>query len=293
MNKEVDVKQDLVLIEQFFDVFWLECNLVENMFSVYCCDLMMLVEWLYYCGLLLVSVGSDDLQVLLVEWQFGGYKVISIVCLLSVVCCFFQYLYWEKICLDDFSVLLVLLKLLQWLLKDFSEVQVECLLQVLLVEQLLELCDKVMLEVLYVIGLCVLELVGLMMSDISLWQGVLWVVGKGNKEWLVLLGEEVVLWVENYFEYGCFWLLNGVVLDVLFFSQCVQQMMCQIFWYWIKYYVVLVGIDSEKFFLYVLCYVFVMYLFNYGVDLCVVQMLLGYSDFFIMQIYIYVVIECL
>jgi site-specific recombinase XerD len=53
-----------------------------------------------------------------------------------------------------------------------------------------------MLEVLYATGLRVSELVGLTMSDISLRQGVLRVIGKGNKERLVPLGEEAVLWVE-------------------------------------------------------------------------------------------------
>ncbi len=57
-------------------------------------------------------------------------------------------------------------------------------------EQPLELRDKAMLEVLYATGLRVSELVGLTMSDISLRQGVLRVVGKGNKERLVPLGEE-------------------------------------------------------------------------------------------------------
>lgn len=65
-------------------------------------------------------------------------------------------------------------------------------------EQPLELRDKAMLEVLYATGLRVSELVGLTMSDISLRQGVLRVVGKGNKERLVPLGKKAVLWVENY-----------------------------------------------------------------------------------------------
>lgn len=138
-----------------------------------------------------------------------------------------------------------------------------------------------MFEVLYVIGLRVFELVGLIMSDISLRQGVVRVIGKGNKERLVSLGEEAVYWLEIYLEYGRSWLLNGVLIDVLFFSQRAQQMTRQIFWYRIKYYVVLAGIDSEKLLSYVLRYVFVIYLLNYGADLRVVQMLLGYSDFFI------------
>ncbi len=66
--------------------------------------------------------------------------------------------------------------------KDLSEAQVERLLQAPLIDQPLELRDKAMLEVLYATGLRVSELVGLTMSDISLRQGVVRVIGKGNKE---------------------------------------------------------------------------------------------------------------
>ncbi len=81
-----------------------------------------------------------------------------------------------------------------------------------------------MLEVLYATGLRVSELVGLTMSDISLRQGVLRVVGKGQQRAAGAAGEEAVLWVENYLEYGRPWLLNGVASDVLFPSQRAQQM---------------------------------------------------------------------
>ena len=213
------MKQDLALIEQFLDALWLERNLAENTLSAYRRDLTMLVEWLHHRGLSLASVGSDDLQALLAERQSGGYKATSTARLLSAVRRFFQHLYREKIRPDDPSALLASPKLPQRLPKDLSEAQVERLLQAPLVEQPLELRDKAMLEVLYATGLRVSELVGLTMSDISLRQGVLRVVGKGNKERLVPLGEEAVLWVENYLEYGRPWLLNGVASDVLFPSQ--------------------------------------------------------------------------
>lgn len=130
--------------------------------------------------------------------------------------------------------------------KDLSEAQVERLLQAPLVEQPLELRDKAMLEVLYATGLRVSELVGLTMSDISLRQGVLRVIGKGNKERLVPLGEEAVMWVENYLEYGRPWLLNGVASDVLFPSQRAQQMTRQTFWHRIKHYAVWRGSTARN-----------------------------------------------
>lgn len=80
-------------------------------------------------------------------------------------------------------------KLPQRLPKDLSEAQVDRLLQSPTVDVPLELRDKAMLEVLYATGLRVSELVGLTMSDISLRQGVVRVIGKGNKERLVRLAK--------------------------------------------------------------------------------------------------------
>ena len=270
------MKQDLALIEQFLDALWLERNLAENTLSAYRRDLTMLVEWLHHRGLSLASVGSDDLQALLAERQSGGYKATSTARLLSAVRRFFQHLYREKIRPDDPSALLASPKLPQRLPKDLSEAQVERLLQAPLVEQPLELRDKAMLEVLYATGLRVSELVGLTMSDISLRQGVLRVVGKGNKERLVPLGEEAVLWVENYLEYG---------------RPRAQQMTRQTFWHRIKHYAVLAGIDSEKLSPHVLRHAFATHLLNHGADLRVVQMLLGHSDLSTTQIYTHVATE--
>jgi integrase/recombinase XerD len=136
-----------------------------------------------------------------------------------------------------------------------------------------------MLELLYATGLRVSELVGLTMSDISLRQGVVRVIGKGNKERLVPLGEEAVYWLETYLEHGRPWLLNGTSIDVLFPSQRAQQMTRQTFWHRIKHYATLAGIDSEKLSPHVLRHAFATHLLNHGADLRVVQMLLGTAIF--------------
>ena len=183
------VEQDLVRIEQFLDALWLERNLAENSLSAYRRDLSMVVEWLHHRGLSLVTAQSGDLQTLLAERVEGGYKATSTARMLSAVRRLFQHLYREKIRDDDPSALLASPKLPQRLPKDLSEAQVERLLQAPTVEEPIELRDKAMLEVLYATGLRVSELVGLTMSDVSLRQGVVRVIGKGNKERLVPLGD--------------------------------------------------------------------------------------------------------
>ncbi|EOC1286124.1 site-specific tyrosine recombinase XerD [Cronobacter muytjensii] len=285
------MEQDLARIEQFLDALWLERNLAENSLNAYRRDLKMVVEWLHHRGLSLSTAQSGDLQTLLAERVEGGYKATSTARMLSAVRRLFQHLYREKIRDDDPSALLASPKLPQRLPKDLSEAQVERLLQAPTVNQPIELRDKAMLEVLYATGLRVSELVGLTMSDVSLRQGVVRVIGKGNKERLVPLGEEAIYWLEHYLTHGRPWLLNGQSLDVLFPSNRAQQMTRQTFWHRIKHYAQLAGIDSEKLSPHVLRHAFATHLLNHGADLRVVQMLLGHSDLSTTQIYTHVATE--
>lgn len=284
-------QQDSALIEQFLDALWIERNLAENTLASYRLDLQALAGWLALNNRSLLQAEALDLQAFLAERVEGGYKATSSARLLSAMRRLFQYLNREKMRADDPTALLASPKLPQRLPKDLSETQVEALLQAPCVDQPLELRDKAMLEVLYATGLRVSELVGLTISDVSLRQGVVRVIGKGNKERLVPLGEEAVYWIENYLEHGRPWMLNGQTLDVLFPSNRSQQMTRQTFWHRIKHYAILAGIDSERLSPHVLRHAFATHLLNHGADLRVVQMLLGHSDLSTTQIYTHVATE--
>ncbi|KML70206.1 site-specific tyrosine recombinase XerD [Pectobacterium peruviense] len=284
-------EHDQALIEQFLDALWLERNLAENTLASYRLDLRSLAEWLAHHDNALLQAQALDLQAFLADRIEGGYKATSSARLLSAMRRFFQYLYREKQRSDDPSAVLSSPKLPQRLPKDLSEAQVGALLDAPSIEQPLELRDKAMLEVLYATGLRVSELVGLTMSDVSLRQGVVRVLGKGNKERLVPLGEEAVYWIEYYLEHGRPWLLNGQTLDVLFPSNRARQMTRQTFWHRIKHYAVQASIDSEKLSPHVLRHAFATHLLNHGADLRVVQMLLGHSDLSTTQIYTHVATE--
>lgn len=283
--------QDRDLIEQFLDAIWVERNLAENTLTSYRLDLMSLSEWLLHHNVSLLQVESAELQGFLAERVEGGYKATSSARLLSAMRRLFQYLYREKLREDDPSAVLASPKLPQRLPKDLSEAQVERLLQAPSTEQPLELRDKAMLELLYATGLRVTELVSLTLNNLSLRQGVVRVIGKGNKERLVPLGEEAIYWLEQFIEYGRPWLLNGQTLDVLFPSNRAQQMTRQTFWHRIKHYATLSGIDSARLSPHVLRHAFATHLLNHGADLRVVQMLLGHSDLSTTQIYTHVATE--
>ncbi len=285
MEKELD------RIEQFLDSLWLERNLAENTLNAYRRDLRMCAEWLHHRSCSLLEASHEDLQALLAERLEGGYKATSSARLLSALRRFFQYLYNEKQRPDDPCALLSSPKLPQRLPKDLSEAQVERLLQAPAIDQPVELRDKAMLELLYATGLRVSELVGLTMSDVSLRQGVVRVIGKGDKERLVPLGEEAVYWLEQWLEHGRPWLLNGQTVDVLFPSCRARQMTRQTFWHRIKHYAVLADIDGEKLSPHVLRHAFATHLLNHGADLRVVQMLLGHSSLSTTQIYTHVATE--
>ncbi|WP_291968427.1 site-specific tyrosine recombinase XerD [Candidatus Symbiopectobacterium sp.] len=283
--------QDRAHIEQFLEAMWLERNLADNTLTSYRRDLTALADLLERADSDLLQVQALDLQAYLAERVEGGYKATSSARLLSAMRRFFQYLYREKRRSDDPSAVLSSPKLPQRLPKDLSEAQVSALLQAPCVDEPLELRDKAMLEVLYATGLRVSELVGLTIADVSLRQGVVRVIGKGNKERLVPLGEEAIYWLERYLEHGRPWLLNGQTLDVLFPSSRAQQMTRQTFWHRIKHYAVLASIDSEKLSPHVLRHAFATHLLNHGADLRVVQMLLGHSDLSTTQIYTHVATE--
>ncbi len=136
----------------------------------------------------------------------------------------------------------------------------------------------------------VAELVSLTAENIGpARQGVVRVISKGGKGTLVPMGENAVDWIETFIEQGRPQLLGDNSSDVVFGKRA-KQMTRQTFWYRIKHYSVIAGIDLGVS-PHVLRHAFATHLLNYGADLRVVQMLLGHSDLSTTQIYTHVATE--
>lgn len=174
--------------------------------------------------------------------------------------------------------------------KALGEEEVERLLRAPDTEDPLGLRDRAMLELMYATGLRVSELVGLQLPNLSLNQGVVRVVGKGDRERLVPLGEEAARWLERYLAESRPALLGEAKTPDVFVTARRRGMTRQSFWLRVKKHAAGAGIE-QPISPHGLRHSFATHLLNHGADLRVVQLLLGHSDLSTTQIYTHVARE--
>ncbi len=168
-----------------------------------------------------------------------------------------------------------------------SEREVEALLAAPSMTLPNEARDRAMLELLYATGLRVTELVSLRLIQVNLRQGVVKVIGKGEKERLVPIGEHAAETLATYLVEARLALITPAGDDVLFPGRGGRPLTRQAFWYAIKRYARRVGIQREIS-PHTLRHAFATHLINHGADLRVVQLLLGHSNISTTQIYTHV-----
>ncbi len=281
---------DKALIERFHDMLWLEQGLSGNTLDAYRSDLEGLARWLKPRGAKLVSASRADLFGYLEHCVKRGARPRTTARLLSSLRRFYRYLVREKLSKDDPTALIDAPKLGRPLPKSLTEEQVEKLLYAPDVNTPRGLRDRAMLEMLYATGLRVSELVNLLSMQVNLTEGVVRVVGKGDKERLVPLGEEAVRWINKYIAEGRPDLTKRKSTPVLFPGNRGEALTRQAFWHNIKRYARAAGIQTALS-PHTLRHAFATHLLNHGADLRVVQMLLGHADLSTTQIYTHVASE--
>lgn len=276
------------IVDQFLDALWLERGLSENTLSAYRSDLYSYAGWLATASRDLLQSRPEDILAYLAT--LTGKSARTSARRLSSLRRFFQYLAREGRISHDPCARIAAPRIGRPLPKSLTEEEVESLLDAPDTTTAVGQRDRAMLEVLYATGLRVSELVGLQLGQVNLRQGVLRVVGKGNKERLAPLGEEASDWVEKFIRQGRAELLQGPPSDTLFPSRRGRMMARQTFWHAIKRHAVRAGI-SKTLSPHVVRHAFATHLLNHGADLRVVQMLLGHSDISTTQIYTHVARE--
>lgn len=275
-------------IDLFIDAMWLESGLSKNTLSAYRSDLSRLSKFIE--GQSLLELTQADIQKFLALMMAQGTKASSSARVLSTLRRFFRYQIRENRIVDDPCAQVLSPKQGRPLPKAMSEQQVDDLLNAPDVETALGLRDRAMLETLYATGLRVSELVGLTLLEVSLSVGVVRIVGKGNKERLVPLGENAIDWIERYQASARPDLLKERQCDTLFVTARGAGMTRHAFWHIIKKHALTAGIE-QGLSPHTLRHAFATHLINHGADLRSVQMLLGHADLSTTQIYTHIARE--
>ena len=276
------------LIQSFVDAAWLESGLSKNTLSALRSDLNQFD--LFLAGKSLLEVSQSDIQRYLAFLLSRSTKASSTARFLSTLRRFYRYQVRESKLSQDPTAHVRSPKQGRALPKALSESQVEALLDAPDISSALGCRDRSMLETLYATGLRVSELVALQLLEINLSVGVLRIVGKGNKERLVPLGEQAIEWLERYLKSARLDLLKSRQSNAVFVTARGSSMSRQAFWYAIKKHAQTAGI-STALSPHTLRHAFATHLLNHGADLRSVQMLLGHADLSTTQIYTHIARE--
>ena len=282
--------EDRAELDRFTDSLWLEHGLARNTLSGYRSDLALFAAWLVDRSVPLAGAQASDLAAYLAQFSLRA-KPASQRRLLATWRRYYRHLLANREISEDPTLMLDPPMPSQRFPKTLSEAQVEALLAAPDVDTPQGLRDRCMLEVIYAAGLRVSELIGLKLFAVSLAQGVVQVMGKGNKERLVPLGEIAADWIVRYVREARPALLAGHSCDEIFVTRFGSGMTRQMFWRIIKQNAIIAGIPVERISPHTLRHAFATHLLNHGADLRVVQLLLGHADISTTQVYTHVARE--
>jgi integrase/recombinase XerD len=278
------------LVDRFLDAIWMERGLSQNTLGAYRADLMTLARGLAEAGKSIEQASKADLLGFIADRVQGGAKPRSTARQLSSFRRFYRYLVREGLRDADPTADIEMPRIGRSLPKSLSEDEVDSLLNAPNTDEPLGHRDRAMLELLYATGLRVSELINLRQSQVNFNQGVLRIVGKGDRERLIPLGDESQRWLTDFIDGPRMEILLERQTDYLFPTRRGDRMTRQAFWHIIKRYADKAGI-RKKLSPHSLRHAFATHLLNRGADLRVVQLLLGHSDLSTTQIYTHVARE--
>lgn len=232
------------------------------------------------------DVSREVLLMYLYDIKDAGKSEATIQRVLSTLRLFHQFLKRENRVSHDASLHIDTPKKRQTLPEVLSVSEVEQLLDIDVTTPL-ELRTKAMLELMYATGLRVSECIGLSLNDLHLDIGFIRLIGKGNKERIIPLGEVATEAVSEYIAHARLVLIKNKQHHTLFVNHHGNPLSRQGFFKLIKQRAKDVGIKKDisphK-----LRHSFATHLLENGADLRAVQEMLGHSDISTTQIYTHV-----
>jgi integrase/recombinase XerD len=241
----------------------------------------------YYCE---KDRAPEDIDVsLIVEYlskrRLEGLEDASIAKVFSVLRSFFGYLIYEKVREDNPMNLLKAPKVVRNQPKVFTQEQVDRLLEVIDTNSPLGIRDRALFELIYSAGLRVSEVAGLTLAKVHLNQALVMVVGKGDKERMVPLGQQAIQWLSAYLNKARGKLVRDPMIQSLFLNYQGKALSRKGIWKNFKRIGQLCGLEGK---VHTLRHSFATHMLQGGADLRSVQELLGHASINTTQIYTHI-----
>jgi integrase/recombinase XerD len=275
------------LVDRFLEHLVVERGLAQNSLDAYRRDLTRYAAYLRMRRKAATSLDRTVIPRYLLALREAGLNPRSVARHLSAIRQFHRFLVREGIVAEDPTAHLESPRPWRRLPGVLSSAEVERLLAPRPLQSPQAFRDRAMLEVLYASGLRVSELVGLRLSDLDFSVGVVRVLGKGNKERLVPLGEAAIESLRAYLTQARPRLEKGRAATHLFLGRHGRGLTRQMFWILLKRYVRSAGI-TKRVTPHTLRHSFATHLLEGGADLRAVQLMLGHADIGTTQIYTHV-----
>ena len=186
-------------MEQFCNDLWLSHGLADKTIAAYRADLIGFSSWLSrHNGKTLLQAQILDIDEWLASLLERKISPRSVARYSSTLRRFYRYLVSNDLVSQDPTASIRKIKIPRRLPNTPTQDEVASLLDIADLNSHQGLRDKALLELLYATGLRAAELSGLEIGDIDFRNRVIRVCGKGNKERLVVYGEEASFWLDLY-----------------------------------------------------------------------------------------------
>jgi integrase/recombinase XerD len=200
---------------------------------------------------------------------------------------FFRFLLTEKRIPSDPSETMEIPRLFRYLPETLTEDEVGRILDTPFPDTPLGWRDRAILETFYASGLRVGELATLRLEWLNLSEWTMRVVGKGNKERLVLIGSKAAAALGHYLDHGRPALVRTRTGGEVFLNRLGSRLTTVRIWGIVKETVRRAGI-TKNVYPHLLRHSFATHLLSHGADLRVIQELLGHASIGTTQIYTHV-----
>lgn len=265
------------LIEKFINHILIEKNLSKNTALSYRNDLLKFKDFIEKRDLNLNRLSSEDITSFIIFLKRKNYSSTSIVRILSGVRNFYKFLVGMGY-VKNTEIIIESPKVERKLPDVLTEEEIKKILNVGEISRK-HIRNLAIIELFYSSGLRVSELCNLKLSDLNLEEGFIRVKGKGNRERIALLNKEAIEVLKRYLNER-----KKVFDEYLFLNSRGERISRQSVWKIVKKYSKYAGIDKNVK-PHTLRHTFATHLLNEGLDLRVVQELLGHKSIATTEIY--------